>query len=352
MRFDPLWVVNRSVRTARRAASFPARLGEAARADPEPTPFEVVYRENKLQLRHYAARGETTQPVPVVFAYAFINSPAVLDLAVDRSVVRQFTEQGFDVYVIDWGDPSRLDTSLTVADYVLRYLQNCVGAASDRAAADAVHLVGISTGSPIVGMYAALFPETVATLTVQGPPLDFHVDGGMLDFRELVSAVTGARRTADGNVSAAAIDLGFSSRKPVESTLGEAVDLWERLDDPEYVDRQARLARWSADGRDLEGGFHRSFVEALVVENRLVENRLELDGRPVDLENVTMPVALVLGAEDRYVPHDASLPFLDVVPSEDTEVFWFPTGHVGSLASPAAHDEGWPRVTEWLVARS
>lgn len=41
-----------------------------------------------------------------------------------------------------------------------------------------MHLVGFSTGSTISGIDAALFPEKVRAVALQGAPLDFDVVGG------------------------------------------------------------------------------------------------------------------------------------------------------------------------------
>lgn len=338
---------------ARRAAVLPDRLGRAATVDVEPTPYDVAYRENKLALRRYEPRDGADRSVPVVIAYALINSPAILDLCPERSVVGQFRERGFEVYVIDWGSPSRLDAHLTIADYVRRYMDNCVDVARESAGADAVHLMGISTTSPLAAMYAGTFPAKVATLTMQGPPLSFHASGGMLDFQELVAAADLRVLGSDGNVPAEAVDLGFSLRKPLDAPVRQPLELWRNLGDERYVERMTRIARWSADGPDLAGATHGQFVTDLVGENALMEDTVDLDGRAVELANLDMPVALILGEDDAYVPHEASLPFLDAVPSEDTEVFWVPTDHVGSLVGPPAHEEnGWPRVVSWLADRS
>ncbi len=342
-----------AVDAAFRTALLPDRARRAARVESEPTPYETVYTENVVGLRYYESPAEPRQDVPVVFVYAFINTPAILDLDADRSVVGQFLERGFDVYVVDWGEPSTLDVHLSLDDYVGRYLDNCVDIAREHSAADAVYLVGFSTGSPTSAAYAALFPEKVAALGMQGPPLDFDVEGGMFDFREMAEN-TDPQRLVDvvGNVPAPLVDAGFSIRKPVVYTVDYPLRLWEHVDDAEYIERAARIARWTFDGPDLAGATYRQFVEDLLVENELIQSRLVIDGERVDLGDVTMPVALVLGRDDEFVPHASSLPFLDVVPSSDTEVFEFPTGHVGTLVGRAAHEQGWPRVCDWFARRS
>jgi polyhydroxyalkanoate synthase len=318
----------------------------------EPTPYEVVRRENKLRVRRYEPEEARDHP-PVVLAPAFINGPAVLDLDEARSVVRRFLERGFDVYVADWGDPSRLDAALSIDDYVGRYLDGAVAAAWDGSDADAVHPLGFSTGAPLAAAYAALYPDDVSTLGLQGPPLDFHAEGGMFEFRELVAELD-VRRLVDtfGNVPAELVDPGFSLRKPATGTADIPVRAVGGLDDPESAARALRVVRWLADGPDVPGELFRQFAEDLLAENRLITGRLTVRGRRVDLAEISVPVALVLGEEDDFVPRGASLPFLEAVSSEDTAVFDLPTGHVGTLVGDDAHRTWWPRVAGWLQARS
>lgn len=104
-------------------------------------------------------------------------------------------------------------------------------------------------------------------------------------------------------------------------------------------------------GPDVPGELFRQFVEALFEENRLTRNGLVDDGRMVDLSEITMPVALVLGSEDSFVPRAASLPFLDVVGSENIRVFDVLTGHVRTFVAPVAHEHYWPQVRDRIVAR-
>ncbi|WP_336343013.1 hypothetical protein [Halalkalicoccus ordinarius] len=86
--------------------------------------------------------------------------------------------------------------------------------------------------------------------------------------------------------------------------------------------------------------------------NRLIENELFGGGERVDLDAIEVPVVLVVGAEDGFVPPGAYEPFLDRVPSEDAATIEFPTTHVGLSVAPEVHQEGWPAVCDWLEARS
>jgi polyhydroxyalkanoate synthase len=325
----------------------------AAARNVEPTPYDVVYRENKTKLRHHQPETDETQPVPVVICYAFVNTPSILDLEREHSVVGQFLDRGFEVFLVDWGYPSRLDSALDFADYVTRYLHNCVSAAMETAAAERVHLLGYSTGAPVAVMYAGLHSERIQTLVLQGPPVDFDVDGGMLEFRELLGAVD-PETVVDtvGNVPPWLVDAGFSVRNPVEFAVGAPIRAREVLGDDAAVETAARKGRWLVGGPDMPAGLFRDFVQRLLVQNQLIENELELDGRVVDLETIESPLLLVLGTDDEYVPAESARSVLDAVGSQDTAVLEIPTGHVGLSIADEAHLEGWPQVCDWLETRS
>ena len=317
------------------------------------TPSEVVYTENKLELHHYEARTERKRDVPLLLVYAIINRPYVLDFQPDRSVVGQFLDHGFDVYLLDWGEPSRLDTDLGLDDYVTRYLANCVDVVTERTGTGAPHLLGYCTGATISAIFAALYPERVRTLGLLAPVLNFEAEGGIFD-RWGRDATDDPRRVVDvfGNAPGEWLGVEFSLVDPVEFFLARYLRVFDHLDDAEYLARFARRLQWGFDSVDVAGELYRQFRVDLYRDNRLMEGTLSVGGRPVDIGNVTMPVLDIVGTHDRFIPAEASLPFIEAIPSTDTEVIDFPTDHVGLSIGERSHRELWPRVCDWFGRRS
>jgi polyhydroxyalkanoate synthase len=317
------------------------------------TDSEVVYTENKVQLRHYESRTDDRHSVPLLLVYAVINRPYILDFAPDRSVVRQFLDHGFDVYLLDWGRPSRLDTTLGLDDFVERYLNNCVDVVSERANTDAIHLFGYCTGATLSVIFAALHPARVRTLGLLAPVLNFDVEGGIFQYwganqhyepQQVVDAF--------GNAPGEWLGVEFMLVDPVRYYLGRYLRLADHLDDEEYVARFARRLQWGFDTVDVAGELYRAFLVDLYRENQLIEGELSVGGRSVDIEALTMPVLDVIGREDPFIPAEASKPFVEAIPSADTEIIEFPTDHVGLSIDERAHAELWPRVCEWFARRS
>ena len=317
------------------------------------TPSEVVYEENKLRLLHYEPMTEEQHDVPILIVYALINKPYILDLQPDRSVVQTLLEAGFDVYLIDWGEPSKLDRKLSLDDYVNRYIDNCVDVVSERSGQDAINILGYCMGGTMSAMYASLHPEKVQNLALMAAGLCFAGDGGVLELwgdDEFYDPETVT--DTFGNVPAEFLDVGFALMDPVANNVTKYVRFYDNMDDEDFVENFARMERWLDEGIDVAGVAYEEFIRDIYQENKLIKNELSLNGKHVDLENIDMPLLQIVAEYDHLIPPEASKPFNEFVSSDDTEILEFATGHIGMSVSSRSHDELWPDVCEWFEARS
>ncbi|WP_324665107.1 class III poly(R)-hydroxyalkanoic acid synthase subunit PhaC [Haloarcula sediminis] len=324
------------------------------------TPSEVVYEENKLELLHYDAEAAgievdeaDKESVPILIVYALINRPYILDLQEERSVVRRLLEGGHDIYLIDWNEPSRLDQHLTLDDYVNRYIDNCVDVVRERSGQDAINLLGYCMGGTMSVMYSALHKEKVNTLGLMAAGLCFDQTGGVLEEWGAGEYYEPSDVTDTfGNVPAEMLDIGFALMDPVENYVSKYVRFAENMENEDFVENFGRMEKWLGDGIDVAGETYVQFLEDIYQDNKLYKNELELDGKHVDIQNIDMPVLQLMGEYDHLVPADASKPFNDVIPSDDTEIMEFSTGHIGLSVSSSTHAELWPDVAEWYSERN
>ncbi|WP_331232942.1 PHA/PHB synthase family protein [Natronorarus salvus] len=317
------------------------------------TPNEVVYEENKLELRHYEAQTDEQHDVPILIVYALINKPTILDLQPDRSVVRTLLEQGFDVYLIDWNEPSLMDANLTLEDYVDRYMDNCVDVVRERSGQDSINVLGYCMGGTMSVMYAALHPEKVRNLGLMAAGLCFAGDGGLLELWGDEEHYSPEKVVETfHNAPADFLDAGFALMEPVENLVSKYVRLYDNIENEEFVENFARMERWVSDGIDVSGTTYRQFLEEIYQENKLAENELYLGDQHIDLGKIEMPILQIVGEYDHLIPPEASTSFNDLVASEDTTAIEFPTGHIGLSVSSRSHEQLWPEVCEWYAERS
>lgn len=329
------------------------RAEQIASVDVGQTPSEVVYTENKLELLHYEPLTEEQNDTPILIIYALINKPFILDLQPDRSVVRRLLEAGHDVYLIDWNEPSRLDSVLTLDDYVNRYIANCIDEVCERSGRESINVLGYCMGGTMAAMYAALDPDSVNALGLMAAGLYFEDTGGMLEQwgdEEYYdpSDVTDVY----GNVPAEMLDVGFALMDPVSNFISKYLQLYDNLENEDFVENFARMERWLSEGIDVAGETYVQFLEDVYQGNKLYENELVIGDKEVDVTEIDMPVLQIIGEYDHLMPAASSTPFNDVIASEDVSVIESPTGHIGMSVSGSAHETVWPEVSQWFHDKS
>ena len=93
------------------------------------TPRSVVFRNELIELIHYAPMSEEVHAVPLLFVPPWINKFYILDLNEKKSMVRYLLKQGFSVFVISWRNPDASMADTTFEDYVLKGVLAAVEAA-------------------------------------------------------------------------------------------------------------------------------------------------------------------------------------------------------------------------------
>jgi polyhydroxyalkanoate synthase len=343
------WALSAAGEAVDAAAQTPETLEWMLDAGVGETDSEVVYEENKLELHHYEPESREHE-TPILFVYSLVNRPFVVDLQPDRSVLRRLLEQGFPVYVVEWGEPSALDRHLDLADYVTRYLDNCVDAACADAGVERVHMLGYCMGGTMAVMYASRYGERLQTLGLMATPVAFDDTGGVLE-RWANDYDADQAVATYGNMPAELLTYGFTLIDPVQQYVTKYVRLYDNLDDREFVEKFARMERWSFDGVDLAGEAYREFIEEIYKDNALVRGEYHLGDHRVDLGDIDVPVLQLMGEYDHLVPNESSLPLTDAVGSDDVHTIQFSTGHIGLSISSYAQVELWPEVGEWFAER-
>lgn len=292
----------------------------------------------------------------MLIAYALVNRPYMVDLQEDRSLVRNLLALGMDVYIIDWGYPTRNDRWLRLEDYILEYIGGCVDHIRAAHDLDAINLLGICQGGAFSLCYTALHPGKIKNLITMVTPVDFHVEDGMLNrwmgCGMTVNGLDPAMMVeALGNVPGDFMNFGFLMLKPFELNLQKYISMLDILDDARRSANFMRMEKWIFDSPDQAGEAWKQFLEHFYTHNRLIKGEVELDGQRVDLGNITMPVLNLYAENDHLVPPSSSVALQDYVGTQDYTVESFPVGHIGMYVSGKVQAKLPPTIADWLKAR-
>jgi len=345
--------VEESATTAKRAARLPFLWTHAQRVKKGCTPSEVVYEEDRLKLLHYKSENTVPGATPLVFVFALVNRPYILDLKEGKSVVSHFVDKGFDTYLIDWGVPTDADRQLALDDYINGYLLNVVNYVRERTGADKVNLLGYCMGGTMSSMFTALHPNLVKNLVLMAAGIDFSTRDGLLNlWSDANNFDVDKFVNAFGNCPAEFLQSAFLMLKPVANLLEKPINFYEKMGDPDFVDDFYTMEGWLNDNVPVAGETYREFVKYLYQQNRLVKGTMPIGRHIVNLHNITCPVLNIMATKDDLVPCGQSLPFNDLVSSTDRKTIQFPAGHIGLAVGGKSQKELWPNVADWLMQRS
>ena len=325
-------------------------LAEINEVDIASTPKHVVYTEDKLTLYRYNRDAKSSYKTPVLIVYALVNTYQMLDLQPDRSYIKNLLEAGLDVYLIDWGKPTKMDKFLTMDDYINGYINNCVDVVRKENKVDKINILSICQGGTFSVIYSAIHPEKVKNLVTHVTPIDFSINEGLLfrwskdmDFKKLVDGY-------DGLIPGSFLNDGFDMLKPMMK-IQKSTGLINSMEDKTKLLNFLRMEKWISESPDQAGACFLQFMEDLYQHNKLIKGELRIGDEQVNLKNVTMPLLNIYAVHDHLVPPSATIPLNDYVGSKDKTIYKFEGGHIGVFVGGKSQKELSPAVTAWLKER-
>lgn len=330
-------------------------LLEGAQIATGQTPKEVIWTKNKARLYHYEPVREKRFPVPILFIYALINRPYVLDLMPGNSLIEYLVNNGFDVYLLDWGIPGEEDKELGFEHYILDYIPRAVRRVLKHSGASEYSILGFCMGGTMSAMYASLFPDTpLRNLILLTAPIDFSAeDMGLYGIWMSEKQFNPDHIVeAFGNIPGELIDTGNRMVKPITNYIGTYVTMWDRLLHDKPMGTWLAMNKWVNDGIPFPGAAFRQWIRDFYQQNKLVKNEMSLRGHPVNLARITCSVLSIAGKRDHICTPPQAKAIMDLINSQDKTFAELNAGHVGLLTGASAKNNLWPMMRTWLETRS
>ncbi|MEX0967928.1 MAG: class III poly(R)-hydroxyalkanoic acid synthase subunit PhaC [Bacteroidia bacterium] len=314
------------------------------------SPKTLVWQEDLVKVYRYDRETPATCEIPVLISFAMLNRHDVLDLQPDRSLVQRLLEQGLDIYIMDWGYPTREDMYLTMDDYINGFLNDAVDFVRESHKVQKIHKIGICQGGTFSTIYAALHPEKIQTLTTLVAPFDFSTNDSIL-FKWTKNLNVDAMVDSLGMIPADMLNNAFGMLKPTMD-ISKYTGIFSSIHDEDKLMNFLRMEHWKSDCPDLAGEWYRQYIKDLFQDNKLIKGELEIGGHKVDLKNIDMPVLTIYATEDNIIPPDATKPINEAISSKDKELYQFVGGHIGVFVGGRSQKELGPAIGKWIQKRS
>jgi poly(3-hydroxyalkanoate) synthetase len=291
-------------------------------------PYEVIKgsRLHSVTLRHYPLpKGQEHNGKIVYLATPMINKPEIFDLARGKSVVEGMHREGYEVYMVDHGDPGPAEAELglefygkTVPDAYLDIIQK-------RHPGAAIYIMAYCMAGTLMLPYLARRaeecmargePMDIWKIAVMATPVKFD-DGesGHGPMRKLIreqyDPLLMKELYGEVNVPAFLIEAGMNEIQPgVQYTV--SMGFYGRAYWPGAIEDSAPFLYWLTHGTKFPARAHREWIGQFFLGNALIEGTYTLpssvpalDGKPVRMSALDEAGVLIFcyrGTRDPIAP--------------------------------------------------
>ena len=278
------------------------------------TPGKVVFENDLMQLIQYVPTTEVVRKRPLLIVPPWINKFYILDLRPKNSFIKWAVERGHTVFVISWVNPDEQLAEKSMDDYMLEGPVAALDAIEKATGESRVNAIGYCLGGTLLAATLAYLKagRTAQTTEAAGrrsviesatfftTMVDFEEPGdlGVFIDEEQLSLVEESMKEKgyfDGSKMAEAFNLLRAN----DLIWSFVINNYLMGKDPFPFD----LLYWNSDSTRMPRAMHSAYLRDMYQHNRLREpGGITLDGVPIDLATVDVPIYILSTREDHIAP--------------------------------------------------
>lgn len=261
------------------------------------TPGKVVFRNHLIELIQYSSTTPQVHAEPILIVPAWIMKYYILDLSPENSMVRFLVDSGHTVFMVSWRNPTADDREIGMDDYLKDGVLAAFDAITGIIPGQRIQALGYCLGGTLLAIACSYMArnndDRLHTLTLLASQLDFDEPGELALFIDesqlaFLDDIMSAQGYLDGKQMLGAFaflnqrDLVFS-RMVHDYLMGRRRSVSD-------------LNAWNADATRMPFHQHSHYLHSLYLNNDFAQGRYHVDGKPVVVKDVRVPI-FCLGTE-------------------------------------------------------
>lgn len=305
----------------------------------------VAWKRGSTRLLEYSRHRGNKRPV-LLLTPSLINRFYILDLNEKQSFARHLAAQGFDVYLLDWGNPGKEEKGFAAAEYVTEYLHSAFAMLRARHSKQRVIAIGHCMGGMLGMGLAALAPTELDGLGLLATPWDFRPLQWPIHKRMKEEHVERLEEYINS------LDIFPGDQLLMYFYLRDPFLFYEKLqqfkeleDESEAKEHFLALEYWVNDVAPITSPVaHNCFIDWLI-NNTTLNHQWKVADRVVRPDKIRVPCFLAIPERDKIVPPESSYILDDELPFATT--ITPDCGHVGMVVGSRAKQQVWDKLSEW-----
>jgi len=310
-----------------------------------PEPPEI-WTSGSTRLLDYGVFSTSSTAPPVLVIPSLINRAYILDLALDRSLMRHLAASGLRPLLVDWGWPEEEERNFGLDEYVGERLQAILNFVCAETATHPA-LIGYCMGGNLALALAGRNPGTVSALALLATPWNFHSDGGVTArFLDMMAPALKNLIAQMGVLPVDMLQAMFAGLDPAQ-TGGKFRHFANATKDSDAAKRFILLEDWVNDGVPLSGKVALECLFGWYRDNTPYNGNWKIDGATVDPTKITLPTFAAIPSKDHIVPPASAQALADLLPN--VHILTPPAGHIGMVAGGQAEQRLYEPLSHWLT---
>ena len=312
------------------------------------TPGKVVFQNELMQLIQYSPTTEQVYRRPLLIIPPWINKYYILDLREKNSFVRWAVDEGHTVFVISWVNPDADFAGKTFEDYLNAGPLAALDAIERATGEREVNVIGFCLGGTLLATalahLAAKDDTRIHSATFFATLIDFAQAGELEVFIDEHQVEALEKRMVErGYLEGSEMATTFNMLRANDLIWSFVVNNYLLGRDPFPFD----LLYWNSDSTRMPAAMHSYYLRNMYLRNLLAKpGGLVLNGTPIDLGKVEVPLYFVATVEDHIAPWKSSYAGARLFKGPVRFVLGG-SGHIaGIINPPAANKYGYGTLDE------
>lgn len=302
------------------------------------TPGKVIYQNSLMELIQYSPTTVEVGAEPALVVPAWIMKYYILDLSPKNSMVKYLLDQGKTVFMISWKNPTAEDRGITMADYQNLGVMAALDAINAVVPNKKINAVGYCIGGSLMYIVAAAMArdgdDRLQSLSIFASQADFREAGEIRRFLgEGIIAQLDALMHKRGYLGIENMGGAFMALRSADLIWGPKVDRYMLGKESSLND----LMAWNADGTRMPYTMHSEYLRKLYMDNDLAEGRYLVNGKPISVGDINVPLFVVGTVTDHVAPWKSVYKIHGLNQANEVTFLLTTGGHNAGIISGPSH---------------